>query len=167
MQKKIHNIEEKTLVDVETGEVKKQEKTNVYKIQSEPAYIKLYIDDISKLYDLSGVTNNVLYELVKKMNYEGQICLNAGIKREIASRLGLKNIRSINNYLTTFCKKDILDWVDTGIYIANPNLFGRGSWADIYKLRTLWLKKTYTKNGEVIETPFTEKKSKKSVSGGN
>ena len=160
MSKSVYQ-EEKTLVDTETGEVKKQEKTNVVKIQSEPAFVKLYIEDISKLYDLPKGTDKLLFELVKSMSYEGEICLNAGKKRIIAEKLGFSNTRTIDNNLTKFCKKDILDRVETGVYIANPNLFGKGSWADIYKLRTLWLKKSYTRNGETIETPFTEKNKEK------
>ncbi|WP_417216047.1 replication/maintenance protein RepL [Alcanivorax sp.] len=160
--------EEKTTIDKNTGEVLSEEKSKVVRIPSEPSFIKLYVEDISKLYNLPRGTDKLLFELLKHMSYEGQICLNSGMKRIISEKLNIQNTRTIDNNLSRFVKSNILDRVETGVYIANPNLFGKGSWADIYKLRKLWVKRTYTKNKTEIETPFTEKENKeKNVSGGN
>ncbi len=158
---------EKTTVDKNTGEVLKEENSKVVKIPSEPSFIKLYVEDISKLYNLPRGTDKLLFELLKHMSYEGQICLNSGMKRIISEKLNIQNTRTIDNNLSKFVKAKILDRVETGVYIANPNLFGKGSWSDIYKLRTLWVKRTYKKDKTEVETPFTERKDKKNVSGGN
>lgn len=142
--------ETKQTVDHSTGEITSEENTNVIRIPSEPAFIKLYLEDISRLYKLPSGTDKLLLELIKRMNYEGKIYVNAGLKKEIMSELGITNIRSINNNLSKFCKADVLARVGQGTYMANPNLFGKGSWADIQKLRNAWIKLSYTKDGEKV-----------------
>jgi hypothetical protein len=68
------------------------------------------------------------------MDYQGRIILNAGLKREIATRINT-SVQHIENSLTKFSKKEILIRKDTGIYLANPWLFGRGSWEDVRAIR--------------------------------
>lgn len=107
---------------------------------SEPAYIKLYLQDVLYLSDMPKHHEKILYELLKRSTYAGekdgmQVCLSAGIKRIISKELGLKNDRSINNALSDLVKGKILYRVETGVYNFNPYLFGKGDWQDISRLR--------------------------------
>lgn len=107
---------------------------------SEPAYIKLYLQDVLYLSDMPKHHEKILYELLKRSTYAGekdgmQVCLSAGIKRIISKELGLKNDRSINNVLSDLVKGKILYRVETGVYNFNPWLFGKGDWQDISRLR--------------------------------
>lgn len=107
---------------------------------SEPAYIKLYLQDVLYLSDMPTKHSAVLYELLKRASYAGdkdgmQVIINASLKRRIADTLGLKNVGSISNAITDFVKGKILYRADVGMYNFNPYLFGRGDWQDISRLR--------------------------------
>lgn len=142
---------EKSIVDKETGEVTHLESTNILRIQDEPPYVKLYLDDLVKINDLPKNTSKILYQFVRKMNYDGQIVLNSAVKRMIASAINVKE-QSISNSITSLIQKDIMHRVDTGMYVLNPNLFAKGSWGDVRKLRNKYLefKITYTPEGKRI-----------------
>jgi len=111
--------------------------------------VKLYLDDIVKINDLPKSSSKVLYELVRKINYDGQIIINASVKRMISARIGVKE-HSISNAITGLIAKDIMHRIDTGVYVFNPALFAKGAWVEIRKLREkyLELKITYSPDGK-------------------
>ena len=147
----------RTHLDTNTGEVLKEEKTNVVRLPQEPEFIKLYLADINKIFDLPKGCSPVLYEILKKMNYEGQIILNKYVKEECAKNANIV-LSSFNNCITDLVKKDIIKRLGTGVYVANPHLFGKGSWAEISKQREFYLTVKYTSKGkEVVQTPPVQK----------
>lgn len=133
-------------IDFKTGEIEESTVVTTFteKIPNEPAFIKLYLADILYLKGLQTTQSSLLFALLQQMNYQNEIVLNASIKRRIAKDVGLTT-GTIDNNLSNFVKKNILFRVDRGVYQANPILFGRGEWKDIYKLR---LEVEYSNNGE-------------------
>ena len=138
-----------TIYDKDTGEVQRYEESNTIRLPEEPPYVKLYLDDIVKINDLPKSSSKVLYELVRKINYDGQIIINASVKRMISARIGVKE-HSISNAITGLIAKDIMHRIDTGVYVFNPALFAKGAWVEIRKLREkyLELKITYSPDGK-------------------
>ena len=130
------------------GEIKiTKEKTKSRTVhETEPHFVKLYINDICKLNDIPKLGNAVLNELLPLMNYQNEIVLNAGVKRRIVESLNTSRA-SLDNSLTKLVKSDILRRVDTGIFKLNPFLFGKGSWGDIKNIRVEW---NYGKEGRTI-----------------
>ena len=107
---------------------------------SEPAFIKLYLQDVLYFSDLPTKHSAILYELLKRSSYAGdkdgmQVIVNASLKRRIQDVLGFKNISSVNNAITDLVKGKILYRADVGMYNFNPYLFGKGDWQDISRLR--------------------------------
>lgn len=154
------NIYQETTVvtDHSTGEISTVEQTNVVKLPSEPPYIKLYLDDIQKLYDLPN--NTILYELLRRMNYDGEIVLNSSEKKKIAEKLSIK-IQTIDNYLNKLKAADVFSSVAKGTFLPNPNLFGRGDWLKILdrrkKYNNIKLNVIYKPDGsKTVETKFEE-----------
>ena len=124
----------------EQGELISKRANKILSWGSEPAFIKLYLQDVLYLSDMPKHHERILYELLKRSTYAGdkdgmQVCLSAGIKRIISKELGLKNNRSINNALSDLVKGKILYRIETGVYNFNPYLFGKGDWQDIARLR--------------------------------
>jgi len=138
-------------VDNETGEVLKAvtKTSNVSIVEREPDYVKLYIKDLSDLANVPKFATPVLYEFVKRIGYDNQLILNAGIKRQIQDSLKKSNnptsMGSINNAITCFIQNNIFIRKDTGIYLANANYFGRGAWKDIQSIK---LTIDYNSSGE-------------------
>lgn len=154
MKKKIHQVHEIIKQD-ENGNITEAQKDVVFSISKEPNYIKLYLDDIEKLFELPSNSSKLLLELLKKINYDGQIVLNATIKKAICEKLNYV-IGTVDNYISDLCKKEIFKRVGTGVYIANPHIFGKGDWMTIVKQREAWIKIEYKAGKRVISTSFEE-----------
>jgi len=115
-------------------------KTRAVLVESEPPFVKLYLDDIIMLSDLPKSCSDVLFSLIQSsMTYGNKLLINNHVKKEIQSQLGYKTTQSVANAISKFVKKDILIRVDTGTYKLNPNLFAMGAWKNIQKLRAEWL----------------------------
>ena len=134
-------IQEKETVEIDTnsGEIVSSKKTiEKHKKSIEPNFVKLYLDDIALLQNLPRSHSDVLFELLKLMNYRNEIVLNSAIKEEIMESVkNVNSLQALNNILTALKKKDILFSNRTGIYIANPYLFGKGHFAEVQSIRLI------------------------------
>lgn len=139
----------------EDGELLQQRKLEVGFKESEPDFIKLYLNDIARINDLPKGDSSLLHELCKRIDYNNQVVLNATIKKQIAAKLGIKNYRQIDNSIQTLKKKGIFSSAGIGVLLANPYLFGRGSWEKIKFIRTTI---TYTNDGRFqLTEPINDK----------
>lgn len=121
------------------------------KVPLEPNYVKLYLDDLGKVMELQKGQRNLIDILLSKMEKNTLLIeLSTGGKKKIAEELKT-SIGTIDVYLGKLCKKEIIFREDTGLYKANPFLFGKGSWTDIYEVR---LEIEYNRNGRVIRGKF-------------
>jgi len=142
---RVTNTVQRQVID-EDGRVLHSEKDTTVNWGPEPNYIKVYLDDILYLSDLPKGLNSILYALLKRMAYGNQLVINAALKRQIAAEVHLST-SSINNAITKFVKGKLLKREDTGLYIVNPQLFGKGAWKDNAKIR---LTATYDFSGRTI-----------------
>lgn len=131
--KKVIKQSTETTIDSKTGEILEVTDRKEYKIPKEPDYIKLYIQDISFLMNLPN--NDVLFCLLKKMNYDGEVIIIKPIAEEICQLANLKNTEYFYKIIKKYCEKNILIKKDRGLYLMNPYYFGRGKWEDIQKIR--------------------------------
>jgi len=131
--------ETREVYDKETGSIKATEQTKVrkVKVEKEPSFIKLYLNDICKLNNIPKSSNAVLNELLKHTNYENEIVLNMGIKKRMIVSLDT-TIATLNNSISKLNKAGIIKKIDSGIYKLTPYIFGKGEWANIKKIRIKW-----------------------------
>lgn len=143
------------VVDMNTGKTVKEVTTNVVALMQEPAFVKIYLNDLSKLLDLPDYCKNVVYALLQIMSFDGTIRLTLGTKIKICEKIGIKE-KSFRNYLTAIVKNGILLRVSTCEYEMNPCLFAKGHWSEIHKRREDFeLKVRYKSNGsKTIEGNF-------------
>ncbi|WGO82177.1 replication/maintenance protein RepL [Arsenophonus apicola] len=131
----------------ETGEVKATEDVSVLRFPKEPAYVKMYIDDLSKIVGISAGSQNVLYELVTKIDYDGIVTITKGTRERIAIRTGLKET-TVRNKISDLVSSGIIKKSGYCEYEMNPHLFAKGDWNDIYKRRCGFkLEINYSKDG--------------------
>lgn len=122
-------------VDVKTGEIQLNTvQSESFLIDKEPDYVKLYLADITRLKDIPAGMNKVLFELMKSINYNGIIMAYKPVKDLMCMNMGI-SINYLNKCIDEFYKKGILIRYARGVYIADPNLFAKGSWKDIQNLR--------------------------------
>lgn len=114
----------------------------VYKTQDEPDFVKLYIDCVFTVKGVKKGFNPIFVAFLEHMSYSdsyneygGQlIYVNKAMKTSIAKKVGLSLV-SVNNAITDFVKKGLFKRVDVATYQVNPNIVGRGKWADIKNIR--------------------------------
>ncbi len=104
----------------------------------EPEHVKIYAPAIAPINSLIASHRRVLYSFLLQASLakDGmRIVVTAGVKRRMCQELGVKNPQTISNALSKMVKAGILIRIETGIYMLNPFLFGKGRWRDIEKLR--------------------------------
>jgi len=114
----------------------------VYKTQSEPDFVKLYIDCVFTIKGVRKGINPIFLAFLERMSYAstdaehgGQlIYVNNMMKKNIAEKLGL-TLGSINKALYEIVKAGLFKRIGTGTYQVNPNIVGRGEWKDIKNIR--------------------------------
>lgn len=131
---RIVQLETRTAVDHETGEVTRSEHSKVINLPQEPPYVKMYIDDLGRLLDVPAGPRTVLYQLVRRLDYDGFISLTPAARKRIAEACEI-GVPTMSNYLTSLVQSKILKHVGRGEYEMNPHLFAKGDWKDISKRR--------------------------------
>lgn len=138
-----------TIVDTETGEVKQESTTSIsrFAIEQEPDYVKLYIKDLSRIIGLSNTDNDVVLNLLRNMNYDNIIALNAYTRKQMCEQMRIKP-NTLSHILSKLIEKNILKRLGANTYEMNPYLYGKGKWENIRQLRMTF---TYDKDGRAVE----------------
>lgn len=136
MKKKI--FEEELQIISETGEVIKSKKMTKSIIESEPSYVKMYLQDILYLAGAPKTDLKVLLALLRHVQYgENQVITTKIVREKIAKELGVSE-GTVKNAITRLAKAKILLPVrpkTRGVYVLNPYLFGCAPWAQISEMR--------------------------------
>lgn len=134
-QRKKISKEVKETVTNDDGEKLFQKHIEESYVSKEPDYVKIYLDNILQINNLSSGIQKTLNVLLKRMAYDNIVVLNAYIKKQMAEELGFNTVQSLNNNINKLVKEGIMNRKGTGTYEMNPFLFGRGSWDNIKKIR--------------------------------
>ena len=126
--------EEIKSVNHETGEIVMEVSKQTFKVEKEPSFVKLYLDDIAKLYDLPKGGNSILFSMVKIMGYDGYVVINKYVKKQIAKESGV-SVSHVSNSFTKLIASNLLTRIATGIYQINPKIIAKGLWSDVRKNR--------------------------------
>lgn len=119
----------------------------------EPTFCKTYVEDLGRLHKLSKGAISLLFELLKRINYQDEVALSKHIKQNIQKAIGFKNIRSVDQAVMKLIESEILIRVATGSFMLDPSLFAKGEWKDIRQMnkKFLELKIIYNEKGRKIE----------------
>lgn len=149
MEKQSTKIKETIVTDIDTntGAVVSERTYQQFSAETEPDFIKLYLNDIVLLNNLPKASSGILYQILSGMNYENIIVLNKFIRERIANKLNLK-LNTVDHAIVNFIEQGLITKIGAGTYFANPKLFARGKWKDIKQLR---LSITYNADGRSFE----------------
>ena len=146
--KKLLNVQESTVIqsDEEGVVIDEQKQTSITTayFEKEPDFVKLYLNDIVRLYDLPKSTGNILFEMIRDMSYDNLVSLGSYKRAIIAERLGIAK-GTISNALTKFVEEGFLSKVSSTEFVVNPEIVGKGKWKDIKELR---LTMVYNQDGK-------------------
>ncbi|MBO7736107.1 MAG: hypothetical protein J6S67_26285 [Methanobrevibacter sp.] len=154
-----------TVLDNSTGEVIQSTDTvkQSFRVPKEPAFVKLYLDCLSRFKDIQVSLNPILIELLRMATYSscdehfgGQIIQLTKVGKQIIATRCDVSVNRVEHALTEFVKKEYLYRIGQGTYQVNANLFGKGDWSDISNLRNIQAKIDFASG--VIETEFIRDK---------
>lgn len=130
------NLYVKEVVEIKDsdGEVLSTKRQEMAMFEKEPPYVKLYLNDIGRLKGLNNSEQHLLNELVFNMGYNNVVPSYKPVKEMISERLGMK-YNTLEKSIKNLYKKGVLIRKARGFYIIDPELFGRGSWSDVQKIR--------------------------------
>jgi hypothetical protein len=147
MRNKKTVIKETTNVDQSTGEILDRNFVAT-KWNAEPDFVKLYIADLSLLFELSKTADKALFALIRKMNYDNEIVLTSYMKNEMAEMLKMKK-NTLEHCIGELCLSGIFLKKGNNMYFVNPKLFGKGAWSEISKIR---MTVEYSVHGKMVGT---------------
>lgn len=148
--------EEIIVTDVETGQTRATKETNVIRMPSEPPFIKMYIDDLSHFMGLKDRHRDIVFELIKKLDFEGMVTLTPRTRAGIAERLGISD-QSFRNYLSEVVKTGLFKRISHNEFEVNPHYFARGDWQSVYHRRKEFVMEIrYTDKGRKITSRADE-----------
>ena len=155
----ITKIETSTTIDEESGVVLSQiREIKTTQSEKEPKYIKLYTQDIGRLYGLPPSCNSLLLTLANYMIHKSNMVLLYGpVKKKICQELGMA-MNTLNDNIKKLKKQGFLISVERACYMLDPEIFGYGSWGDVKRLRLMI---EYNPDGtKSIKTEITNSKEK-------
>jgi len=119
----------------ENGEIQRTaEIINIKPMPPEPAYVKLYIDDIGRMSGLQSSHVEILTYVAAIVDYDGIVTLNARRKGCIAATVNCST-KTIDNAITEYVKHGIVRRIGRAEYELNPSLFAKGEWRNIRERR--------------------------------
>lgn len=138
--------EDTAVINNETGEVlsESHSHTEHARIPAEPPFVKVYLDCLAKFKDVQFSFNPILLEFLKRASYADEEDVNGGLvlsltkytKETIAKKCNV-SLKRVEQALTEFVKKGYFYRIAVATYQLNADLFGKGHWGDIYKVRTI------------------------------
>jgi hypothetical protein len=136
-KERIMFVQQTNKIDYSTGEVMEQEVYINKVIDTEPSYVKLYLDVIATFKQYSKAFSPILLGFLEYMSYANKqqiIFVNKPLKEKIANKCNV-SLSRVEHALTEFVDVGIFFRVKRGEYHVNAEIFGKGDWRDIKKIR--------------------------------
>lgn len=138
MKGKGRDIYNRVTTSSETGEV--VETVRVARVSAEPEYYKVYTNMVLTFKGLPKSLDRILWLFLNNIRYCGDkgkdqyIFINKRLKEQVADQAGVSMSR-VNHAVSDFCKVGIFHKVANCEYTVNPNIWGKGEWKEIEKMR--------------------------------
>ncbi len=95
------------LVDHETGAIEKETKEQVVRVDAEPPYIKMYIDDLCAVVNAPNSLKDVLLLALRKLDYDGYLSLSTRYRKQICTQLDITD-GTLRNRVSALVKRGFL-----------------------------------------------------------
>lgn len=153
-RKHLTQIKEVHITDHSTGEISTSQTEKTYSLPQEPAYVKFYLEDIGHIHGLTKAESEVLFSLSRLIGWDGIVSISkTRFEKSIQPLIDIK-YQTFKNTVSKLVTKGIFTRAGRGELEANPFLFAKGEWSEIYKRRKeITLSISYDETGRRI---FTE-----------
>lgn len=121
-------------IDQDGAIMRTAEIINIQRLPAEPPYIKLYIDDIGRMYGLRPSHQDILLYIAAGTGYDGIVTLSKRKKFAISQTVNC-SFGTVENAITELARLQILKRVGRGEFELDPRLFAKGEWCTIRERR--------------------------------
>lgn len=153
---KVTSIKESVSTDFTTGEVHSRSQEIIYSLPPEESFVKCYLEDLGWFNQLSKSCPEVLFHLLKRMDYSNKVSVFIDDKQELATLVN-GTVKLIEKCVQELYQKGLLIRYARGKFIVNPKYFGKGSWADIKRIRSEVI---YSEEGRFLVHEFISETAK-------
>lgn len=129
------------------GELASEHISETMPVGKEPAYFKVYLEDLGNIMGLSPAENTVFYALCKSMGFNGMVVLIKIVKDMLVKDTGY-SYETICAAIKKLSKKGFLIRRARSAYQVNPKYCAKGEWADIKAMR---IEIAYSAQGRKVE----------------
>ena len=133
-KKRVTKVSTKIVTDSRSGEIMETELSTTSVLPREPDFVKMYVKDIGKMFDLTKSDDKVLFCITKHMTFSNLVFLVMPVKKMIMAELKMP-LNTLNDSIRNLNDSGIMQRQAHGVYLINPNLFAKGKWEDIVKIR--------------------------------
>lgn len=139
------------------GEFVEEEKEQIIRYPKTEDFVMTFTKDLGYMKDLTKGEMLVMFGFLQNVSNNNEVVLNKSIKERICNQFDLLPT-SMNQLISNLKKKKMIISKERGIYILNTNIFGKGKWNEVKKLRMLieWDFKSQTKKVLVEQTMLNE-----------
>ena len=119
-----------------TGEVTEKINRKVVRKEKTPEFVMLFVNGVDTYTNakLSKSQGRVMAQLLKyTIKNSNMLMINKKIKEMIAKDIDVK-VDTVNSYLKVLVKKNLVIR-DDGLFFLNPDIFGKGDFNEVKKLR--------------------------------
>ena len=124
------------ILNTDTGEIISSETLTTKMIAKEPPHVKIYLEDIARINGLPPAASKVLNLLIQNMGYNNMVPMLKPFKQVVCNSINIK-MNTLEKVIKDLEKASILHRFARGLYILDPNLFAKGKWENIQKLRLI------------------------------
>jgi len=127
----------------------------------EPEFIKLYLKDVGKLWELDNSGQIIFGEMLKLVTYNPSdsihnlVILSAARKQRICEKLSNKQSTAYVYYkrgLTNLIDKKVIYSLEKDTYLINPDICAKTNWTNVEMLKSIKLEITYEASSRTLIT---------------
>lgn len=151
MKKKIIQETNEIIINNSNGEILSDNSTyKTIELNSEPSFIKMYLDDLLDLMKVSDGAKRLLIVSMRKVTYDNEIILNSALRKELCLTLRIKD-NTLIRLLSELESNNFIVKKQTNYYLLNHKYFYRGKWSDVKKIKA---QIDYIREGRQIKIQF-------------
>lgn len=135
-----------------------------YDTEVQPDYVKIYFDTVFAFKGIKTAgLSPILLACLKRMTYANDenpmiITIISYTKKQIAEETG-KSVQTVDRALKQFVEHKLFFKVARSVYQANAQIFGKGDWKDVKKLRQLQAKFDFMTGEVKAQIEYDDKKT--------
>lgn len=147
-----YNEVQKTVNNI-TGEVIEEKTRKVIRVPKTPEFVMIFSNTVGILENLNRTESSVLFGLLtnKLINRGNLVSVDTNAKKFLSKKLNLK-YETVHKAIKGMQEKNVIFRDEDNLMRLNPELFGKGEWDDIYKLRMEYSFDFDFDNKEMIQT---------------